>query len=174
MSHSAFIVDVPEAEPYVADLRIQFDPSARLGTPAHVTVLYPFMPPESLDDDVLRRVAEALSGIPAFDFRLEDIKRFPGVLYLEAVPPSPFTRLTNTITGLFPAYPPYGGQHREIVPHLTVAQETESILDTIEREIRVIVPIDGFSAHCSRVLLIENASGRWRPFQSFGLLGRRG
>jgi hypothetical protein len=31
------------------------------------------------------------------------------------------------------------------------------------------VPVGGFSARCSRVLLIENGSGRWRPFQSFAL-----
>jgi hypothetical protein len=44
MAESAFIVCVPEAEPHVAVLRERFDASARLGLPAHITMLYPFMP----------------------------------------------------------------------------------------------------------------------------------
>jgi hypothetical protein len=37
MAQTAFIVRVPEAERHVGDLRDRFDPSARLGVPAHIT-----------------------------------------------------------------------------------------------------------------------------------------
>lgn len=33
----------------------------------------------------------------------------------------------------------------------------------------VLVPRDGITANCRRVLLIQNASGRWRRFRSFEL-----
>jgi hypothetical protein len=41
---TAFLVVVAEAEPAVAQLRLQLDPVPRLDVPAHVTVLFPFMP----------------------------------------------------------------------------------------------------------------------------------
>jgi hypothetical protein len=42
---SAVVVPVPEAEPRVGALRTALDPSAALGVPAHVTILYPFVAP---------------------------------------------------------------------------------------------------------------------------------
>ena len=54
-------VQVPVA---VNRLRDRMDPSAAQGVPAHVTLLYPFMPPEELKEDVRRRV-EGLRGADA-------------------------------------------------------------------------------------------------------------
>ena len=45
---SALIIAVPEAEPLVKALRERFDWSAAQGVPAHITILYPFIPPEKL------------------------------------------------------------------------------------------------------------------------------
>ena len=42
---TALICRVPEAERYIARYRDRYDPSARRNVPAHVTVLYPFVPP---------------------------------------------------------------------------------------------------------------------------------
>ena len=35
---------MPEAERYIAHYRERYDPSARRNVPAHVTILYPFVP----------------------------------------------------------------------------------------------------------------------------------
>jgi len=43
---TALVARVPEAEPWVGTLRERFDPSTRMGVPAHITVLAPFMPPD--------------------------------------------------------------------------------------------------------------------------------
>jgi hypothetical protein len=51
--HSGLIVEVPEAEPDVARLRERLDASAPLGIPAHITVLFPFMPPRTIDPAAL-------------------------------------------------------------------------------------------------------------------------
>ena len=40
-NESAIIVPAPEVEPVVGPLRLQFDMGARLGIPAHITLLYP-------------------------------------------------------------------------------------------------------------------------------------
>ena len=48
-THSALIVAVAEAEPAVADHRERLDRAATWGVPAHITVLYPFLPPADLE-----------------------------------------------------------------------------------------------------------------------------
>ena len=50
---SALVVRVPEAEPVVNRFRAAYDPSAPAGVPAHVTLLYPFKPPDALTEPVL-------------------------------------------------------------------------------------------------------------------------
>ena len=48
MSESALVVLVPAAEPCVGALRLRYDPVARLGMPAHVTLLHPFVDPREM------------------------------------------------------------------------------------------------------------------------------
>ena len=53
MAESALAVYVPEAEKYVSGLREKFDPSARLGAPAHITLVYPFAEPGEIGASTL-------------------------------------------------------------------------------------------------------------------------
>ena len=43
-ARSALVVAVPDAEPVVGHLMLRLDANAVLGVPAHVTVLFPFVP----------------------------------------------------------------------------------------------------------------------------------
>ena len=79
MNQSAFIVRVPQAEPHVATLRERLDPSARLGVPAHITVLYPFMAPEQIDAALVAKVRAIATATAPFVFRLARIDRFPAL-----------------------------------------------------------------------------------------------
>jgi 2'-5' RNA ligase len=167
---SALVVNVPEAEPYVGALRERFDPVAKLGVPAHITVLYPFIPPEQITDTVLRKLRGVLSSLTPFDFRLVRIARFPTALYLAPEPAQPFVGLTERIMRAFPEYPPYGGQYDSIVPHLTVAQAGTAEHDVAEAELIAALPSRvGIEASCNEVVLIENSSGRWERMHSFRL-----
>ncbi len=113
-------VDVPVP---VRRLRDRMDPSAAQGVPAHVTLLYPFMPPEALDDDTRRRLAQIVASEPVFSFVLARVARWPNVVYLVPEPDAPFRRLIGALGEAFPDYPPYGGAHSEVVPHLTIAAD---------------------------------------------------
>jgi 2'-5' RNA ligase len=113
-------VHVPVA---VNRLRDRMDPSAAQGVPAHVTLIYPFMPPAMLRDDVRRRVEQIIASEPAFPFTLSEVRRWPNVVYLAPDPPDPFRRLTTALAEAYPDYPPYEGVHADVVPHLTVAQD---------------------------------------------------
>jgi len=79
MSVSAFVVKVPAAERLVGELRMRFDASCKLGAPAHITVLFPFMSAAEITPFVVRRAQVALGDVPSFSFSLgEAIGRFLG------------------------------------------------------------------------------------------------
>ena len=167
---SAVIVRVPEAEGCVGALRERLDPSARLGVPAHVTLLHPFMAPERIDADVLAAIRAIVAAVQPFAFRLDEVGRFPEALFLAPDPAAPFIELTRRLVAAFPAYPPYGGRHPSIVPHLTVGTALGIAAADVERELRAALDaVGGIAACCRGVELIENASGRWQPMHRFAL-----
>jgi len=171
MPQSALIVPVPEAEPTVARWRARFDPSARLGVPAHVTLLFPFVAPQRLSSAILQAIGDLCASADVFDFALRAVGQFPGVLYLAPEPTAPFIALTERLVGRFPQCPPYGGRHRDIRPHLTVAQAGDAEL--LQVRTALMAALDGrpIAATCTRISLIENASGPWRPVRDFALRG---
>jgi 2'-5' RNA ligase len=121
-SESAIIVPV-QVPVAVNRLRDRMDPSAAQGIPAHVTLLYPFMPVELLKDDVRREVEQIVASQAVFPFALDSVGRWPNVVYLAPEPAEPFRRLTLALARAFPDYPPYEGAHAEVTPHLTVAAD---------------------------------------------------
>ena len=132
-------VTVPVA---VNRLRDRMDPSAAVGVPAHVTLIYPFMPPDQLKDDVRRRIEQIISSEPSFPFTLTSVKRWPNVVYLTPDPAEPFRRLTGSLAAAFPKYPPYEGAHEEVVPHLTVAQDVpDDYYAAAEHALPAMLPI---------------------------------
>ncbi|MFC8365372.1 2'-5' RNA ligase family protein [Streptomyces griseorubiginosus] len=163
---TALVVPVPEAEPAVRAWRDRFDPAARAGVPAHVTVLFPFLP-EPLVDAGTRAVLDEIFGShPSFDVRFEDCGRFPGLLYLAPAPDTPFRRLTEAVVARWPEAPPYGGKY-EPHPHLTVAQsDDDTLLDEAEADIRDRLP---FSARVSKVDLVAYTGTDWQHLTSFTL-----
>ena len=170
---TAFVIAVPEAEPLVAALRSRFDPSAATGVPAHITVLYPFMPPAQVTPEVLARAEDALRGHEPFHFQLARVERFAGVLYLAPQPAAPFVALTEALVRAFPAFPPFGGAHDRIVPHLTVAQGDEAMLQQAEADLRAALQAHGpVAASCRELCLLQYIGGGWREWQRLTLRGQ--
>ena len=163
MAESAIIIAVPEAEPFVGELRAQFDSAAKLGVPAHITVLYPFMPPERFTQRTFEGLRRAISRVQPFDFRLTTVGRFPGVVYLAPECSGPFVELVGMIARWFPEFPPYGGKFQSVIPHLTVSDGGELQADMAEVQLLALMKEKGpISARCDELTLIENSSGRWR------------
>ncbi|WP_251096400.1 2'-5' RNA ligase family protein [Streptomyces sp. Caat 7-52] len=166
---TGLIVRIPDAEPAVRAWRERFDPSARAGVPAHVTVLFPFLDESRIDARVCSALSETLGSHRAFDVRFESCGRFPGVLYLTPDPDTPLRRLTEVIADRWPETPPYGGQFTEIVPHLTVADgQDDAVLDEIEADLLGRLPL---TARVSSVDLMVHDGARWHERESFALLG---
>jgi hypothetical protein len=161
---SAIVILVPEAEMLVGRHRLQFDPSAAKGMPAHVTLLYPFADPARITPDCRAILRACLAEFSAFAFQLSIARQFPThLLYLAPAPAEIFRKITLAIWARFPDFPPYGGRHPNIVPHLSVAQlESESALRPVtaefEAECRRVLPI---RARATEAVLMDDTSGRW-------------
>lgn len=165
---TALIVRIPAAESAVRGWRERFDPSARAGVPAHVTVLFPFLDERRIDECVCSALTEVLGSQSAFDVRFHSFGRFPAVLYLAPEPAVELRRLTEVIAVHWPEAPPYGGQFTEIVPHLTVAEgQDDAVLDEIEADLRSKLP---FTSRVSSVDLMVHDGVKWQERVSFPLL----
>ena len=155
------MIEVPEAAPLVHDWRRRYTHDAPLGMPAHVTLLYPFVPAAQLDASVEERLAVVVRREDPFDFVLRRIARFDEqLLYLPPEPAEPFLRLTEAIAAEWPEHPPYEGIHETVVPHLTVAHAEEAVLDGIGQALEPKLPIDARAHEAS--LFEEGEDGFWR------------
>ncbi len=170
MFESVLFASVPEAEQAISSLRQRYDPVARLGVPAHITLLYPFMPPSKITTSIVDRITRVLRHFDAFEFQLQRTVRLPETLYLEPEPSEPFVRLTNALAQEFPDYPPHGGRYSGVLPHLTVANRSASLATEAEAELAPILnQLGPIFAVCRAVDLFENSSGHWKPLHAFAL-----
>lgn len=168
---AALVVTVPEAEPLVGSFRLEHDPVAARGMPAHITINYPFVPGIKANADTLTRLSRMFAAMQPFSFTLDHIGRFPNVLYLAPVPSAPFVQMVERTAQEFPESPPYGGRHKGSTPHLTVAQsKSGDLLPSIETELTIAtvdhLPLKAFA---DRVWLMDNSAGRWEKRLSFTL-----
>ena len=166
---SALIVPVPEAEALVGAWRERYDDSARTGVPAHVTLLYPFLPPEDVTPADLERLSVLFASMPATRYELVAVRRFArGVLYLAPEPDGFLRDLTGRIWALYPHRPPYGGAFPDVIPHVTVAQvEDPAVLDAVEAEMAPALPV---GAHATEAwLMLQGEDSRWQAGHRFPL-----
>lgn len=164
---SALLVPVPEAEPVVQRWRDLFDPMAILGIPAHITVLYPFLPPERLTEANLDELQRLFAAAVPFSFVLDEVRRWPDVVYLAPTPEEPFRNLTALVVDRWPELQPYGGSHREVVPHLTVAHVADDLVAAdIADDLAAKLPI---ASAAREVLLMVTDGAAWTAHTGFPL-----
>lgn len=168
---AALVILVPEVEALVSPYRLEYDPSAAKGVPAHITINYPFLPGVDPDKKLHRDLKELFAQAESFPFTFRRLARFPDVLYLAPEPDTPFKKLVALVADRFPASPPYEGAFDEIIPHLTIAQsEDEKVLESVERGLAVnlqeYLPL---RVKATRVTLINNRAGIWTQTSSYKL-----
>jgi 2'-5' RNA ligase len=167
---SALIVEVPEAEPLVREWRAKHDWSAQHGVPAHITLLVPFVPTETIGDRLHAELRALFAAHPAFSFRLARVARFPEVAWLAPEPVEPFKALIEAIASRYPEYPPYEGIHDEVIPHLTVAEGGTDLQNEVDAALAPALPIGAEARSVS--LILEDESGWWNPGERYPLAGR--
>lgn len=117
---TAIIIPVSAAEPIVGRWRTRFDPAAAAGVPAHVTIIYPFLSEQDVDENVVCDVRRLVAHHPSFTVTFADCGQFPDVLFLVPDPDDPFRGLTADLFQRWPDAPPYAGLITDPVPHLTI------------------------------------------------------
>ncbi len=168
MATSAVFALVPEAEAWVAHLRERFDPAARRGLSAHITILYPLAAPETVNEGMLRRLAEVAGAMSPFRYALTHVARFPGTVYLAPKPASRFARLHEACAAAFPDEG--AGKHQTYIPHLSVARHGQGEDYGVEAELAATLKINGpIECLCRELVLMENGSGLWRSISAFML-----
>lgn len=141
-------------------IRRRDDRAAAAGAPAHITLLFPFVPRSGLVPSVRRELACIAASVPAFDVVFARVGRFPGAVYLVPEPSAPFARLTEAIVERFPGYPPYEGTFDEVIPHLTLVESGTASLDAIAESAARHLPFERHVAGFE--MLIQDGSGTWR------------
>lgn len=171
MGRTAVIVPVPEAEELVGRWRAAHDRSAANGVPAHVTLLVPFVPVDEFSA-ALPKLEDLLRSVGRQRFTLGHVGVFPRVCWLAPEPASLFRDLTTRLMDAFPSCVPYGGIHRQIVPHLTVIDgvsldiPSEVHLEFV-RAADAALPIEAELAEVQ--VLAEDDDARWICHGTFSL-----
>jgi hypothetical protein len=167
MPATALVLLVPEAEPLVQAWRTRHDPVATRGMPAHVTLVYPFLPQPRLDASTTATLGSLFLRTPLARLVFREVRCFPEVVYLAPEPAGLVVDLVRALVALFPEAPPYGGAFPTIVPHLTVAHASEAkLVETIASELGAGLPLE---ARVDRVALWTEDAGFWRPHVIFPL-----
>lgn len=139
------------------------------GVPPHVTVLFPFAPGDEVDAELLTRLTQIFRQAAAFEHSFVGTRWFGDeVLWLVSDADVQLRRLTDLVTAEFPQYLPYGGEHADVVPHLTIAEHApRDATRSAEASVSAWLPIRATTTHVS--LLTEQASGDWAREARFAL-----
>ena len=156
---SAVLIPVPDAESVVSQVRLEHDPVAAQGVPAHITLVVPWLPPNEIAERDLEELSTLLESVEAFEFELAAVAWFGrGVLWLAPEPAEPFLKLTDRLVERF-GTPPYDDEFDEVVPHLTVAHASDGVeLGPIAARLTAQLPV-----HCraSEVWVMEGDGRTW-------------
>jgi hypothetical protein len=173
---TALLLPMPAAEPAVGQHRARLDEAARDGVPAHITVLYPFMPPAGIDEALLASLGGLFAGFAAFGLTLDKVGWFgENVVWLGPRDPAPFTALTDLVFTAFPSCPPYGGRHTEVIPHLTIGHlGGPQALRAAAESVRPRLPIETAATEVTlmagpRPGIPGTPPGTWRTIATFPL-----
>lgn len=121
---TGLIIPVPAFEAFIQEHRAQNAAVSPEGVPAHLTLLYPFLPPMRCQE-AHAEVEGFFAEVEPFDFELTEIGWFEDrVVFLAPSDPTPFVELTERLIDRWTQCIPYGGRHAgKHVPHLTLGIE---------------------------------------------------
>ncbi|MER6198530.1 2'-5' RNA ligase family protein [Streptomyces sp. NPDC001586] len=157
---TAVVIALPDAAPLL-DAAWRIDPAlVRRGVPAHVSLLYPFVPESALTGEDEKGVRSLAAGFPAAELVLGELVAESGFVAV-AVPE--LQPLVDAFRAQWPEVRPYGGRFgTRPAAHVTVAMGADD--PTASARVRAAVgsllPLRARAAAVQVVVLTEEG---WRP-----------
>ncbi len=123
LSSAIVIIAPPRVQALTTPMRRRYSFDGMQRVPAHITVLFPFVPVDQLDD-VCPKLKRLFDDFPIFEVTLDGYGHFPRATYLKPADPEPIKALFRIVHAEFPDYPPYRGAFSsdDITPHMTVGE----------------------------------------------------
>lgn len=169
VGRTGIVVPVPEGQPLLDGVAARFPDAVRPGVPAHLSLLYPFVPAAELDQHVVSTLTSIFAQHVPLSVKFEGIVCTGGFVALRPEPGDGVEALASAVRRRWPDLVPYDGRY-DAEPHLTVAmQTTEERAGLIERELLPDwVPL---SAELREAWLVEH-DGQWQLRSRFPLGAR--
>jgi 2'-5' RNA ligase len=166
---TGLVLLTPGLEDLVDPWRRRYDPVRAYGMPAHVTILYPWLPYESITDGDREALATLCHARPPLEMTFADFGRFPETLWLDPQPARPIVDLVQEIAQRWPAYPPFAGAFADIVAHLTLADRRDpdslrDVIDAVQPRLPVCVTVPALT-------LMRLTADRWVSDTEFPFAG---
>lgn len=162
---SGLAIPVPEADKLLKVVASRFPEAVRKDVPAHVSVLYPFLPANVLDDRAISALSELFATQPVMTVKFAKCRRRGEFVYLRPDPVDGLDEVTKRVRRLWPDVVPYEGLYGEVEPHLTVAlHTTQERAEEIEHEI--VPELLPLSAELREAWLVVFA-GQWALRERF-------
>ena len=137
---SGLIIRFPALDQFVAQWRRQLHPHLP-SIPAHITVMYPFVDADQIPA-ALGKLEKLAATIRAFPVTWDEVAWFDTtVVYLAPSDETPFRSLTRTVTATWPSLLPYGGEHPDPTPHLTLSSDaSRGDLEAVANAANALLP----------------------------------
>ena len=156
---------VPEADDALTVSNRLLPHDKRLTAPAHITLVYPFLPSSAVEA-AKAEMERFFAGLHPMSFKLNLGWFGREVLILIPDPAEPLIHLTQSILDQWPEYSYYGGLYDEIEPHLSLGFGTAELLEPIAVALEAYVPI---SVTIAAVTLLVGPHESMTVGQSFRL-----
>ena len=141
--------------------------------PFSLTLLYPWIPRDSLTEAELDRVRSFFAARPPLEFDLLRVAEFPGLVAYAVPQPDDELRVTmRALWSLYPEYPPYARPGGEPPPHATLGRLEGDYAITFEQARRRVEPLLPVRCHVGEATLMEEYElDRMRIGEKFPLGG---
>ncbi len=135
------------------------------GISAHITVLYPFIPPYRITSATIKAIAGVIEPVEPFSVSAPAMGHHETTTFLNVEPSLGVTELTARIFDRWPEHPPYGLANQDIPPHITLADEMlpDELAETVDPHLPIAIELHEL------VLMTRRWSGQWKVRERFPL-----
>lgn len=158
IGQTGVIIPVPAVDELLATVATRYPGTVREGIPAHLSVLYPFIAAEQVDEQLIGVLSGLFTGQSPISVSFAAVRRNAGFVYLPPRPAGRIAQLVGTVRQRWPEVTPYAGLYGDVEPHVTIAicSSAETAV-RIERDTHPVLPIP---AELREAWLVE-FDGKW-------------